>query len=103
MYHLLYNQTPLRVFRREIRHYAFSMGVFTGIGSAPIGALSTRDALDIYYDGFINLSGVAAILVMEHVTLGLTLGFDHLLDKNRKVWLYQGKPWVGLSVGLNLN
>ena len=30
-------------------------------------------------------------------------GIDHLMDKNRKLWIYRGQPWIGLTIGLNLN
>jgi len=103
LYHLQYHQTPLRVFKRQITHYAFSTGVFTGLGTGPVNSTTTQNADSVYYDGVVNLSGVAVILAAERIKLGLTLGFDHLLDKYHKVWLYQGTPWFGLSVGLSLN
>jgi hypothetical protein len=51
----------------------------------------------------INQSGVAAFLAIERFTYGISFGVDHLLDKNRKYWKYQGKPWIGLSLGFNLH
>jgi hypothetical protein len=47
--------------------------------------------------------GIAGIIGINNFTLGLAVGFDNLLDKNKKVWVYQGKPWLGLAFGLNSN
>jgi hypothetical protein len=101
-YHLVYKETPLHQFKRNVLHYGFSVGVFTGLGSANINVV-TPDSTTISNDGMINLSGVAAFLAIERFTYGISLGVDHLLDKNRKHWKYQGKPWIGLSLGFNLH
>jgi len=104
LYHLQYRKTPLQVYKRAVRHYAYSLGAFTGLGSTSVEApVDGTGTTTIHYDGMINLSGLAAILAAEKVTFGIAVGFDHLLDKNRKAWTYEGKPWIGLSVGLNLN
>jgi hypothetical protein len=47
--------------------------------------------------------GVALIMAIGKFTSGLSIGWDNLLDKNNKSWIYEGKPWVGLVFGLNLN
>jgi hypothetical protein len=39
---------------------------------------------------------------MKRITLGLSLGFDNLLDPNEHIWAYQQKPWIGLMLGINL-
>ena len=103
LFHLHYKQNALRRYKREVSHYGFSIGVFTGIGASRIDPFVTLGALNIEYDGFVNPSGIAAILAMNKLSFSLALGVDHLLDKNRRVWIYQGKPWIGLGVGLNLN
>ena len=103
LYRLKYKQTPFRIYKRDVTHYGFSFGVFTGIGATRMDEFVTLHRIDIQYDGFVNPSGVAAIVGVDKLSFGLLLGEDHLLDKNRKLWIYQGKPWIGLSVGLNLN
>jgi hypothetical protein len=103
VYNLSYSNTPMHLFRRIITHYGYSFGLFTGFGSARIDEFDTNNALSIEYDGLVNLSGVAIILAADKLTFGLTLGADHLLDKNAGVWINNGKAWFGLSIGLNLN
>jgi hypothetical protein len=61
------------------------------------------NAIAYEYDGAVNLLGINAVLGVEKLSLGLAVGTDHLLDKNRKHWVNQSKPWVGISFGLNLN
>lgn len=102
-YKLQYNKTPLNVYKRTITHYGYSFGAFTGFGTARIDEYVTNNAINIEYDGVVNLSGIAAIVAVNKLTFGLTLGVDHLLDENRHYWVNQRKAWIGLSVGLNLN
>ena len=102
-YKLSYTATPLHIFKRTITHYGYSFGLFTGFGTARIDEFDTNNSISIEYDGLVNLSGFAAILAVDKLSFGLTLGADHLLDKNKKVWVNNGKPWIGLSIGLNLN
>ena len=103
VYHLSYKQTPLRIFKRSITHYGYSFGLFTGIGTMHIDEFVTNNAINIEYDGVVNLSGINIIAGIEKFSLGLAIGVDHLLDKNRRFWLNNGKTWVGLSFGVNLN
>ena len=35
--------------------------------------------------------------------LGFAVGADRLLDRNADRWIHEGKPWLGLVFGLNLN
>jgi hypothetical protein len=103
VYKLSYKQTPMHVFNRTVTHYGYSMGVFTGLGTARVDEFDTNNALSIEYDGLVNLSGIALILAVDKLTAGITLGVDHLLDKNHLLWVNNGKAWIGLSIGLNLN
>jgi hypothetical protein len=103
IYSLKYQRTPLGIDHRSITHYGYSFGLFAGLGAARIDEYVTQNALNIQYDGVVNIFGLAAIAAIDKINFGLNLGVDHLLDKNRKLWIYQGKPWLGVSIGLNLN
>jgi hypothetical protein len=102
-YKLKYTETPLHTYKRKIRHYGFSMGLFAGLGTTPMNEFVTQSIINIEYDGFVNTEGIAAFISMGKFTIGISSGIEHLMDPNRKYWIYQGKPWVGLSVGLHLN
>jgi hypothetical protein len=40
---------------------------------------------------------------VNNASLGLLIGWDHLLDNNKEYWIYQGKPWFGIALGISLN
>jgi hypothetical protein len=103
MYDISYEESPLGETERKIRHVGFSFGGFAGLSSEPVNPWVTREAIDIEYDGMVFSTGVAGIIGFNGLTAGLALGFDHLLDTNRQHWIYQGKPWIGLAFGVNLN
>lgn len=103
VYKLSYKTTPMRYVKRTITHYGYSVGIFSGFGTARIDEYDTEGALNYEYDGLVNLTGVAIIAALDRLTAGLTIGVDHLLDKNHSVWINNGKPWIGISLGLNLN
>lgn len=103
IYKIQYRKTPLGRYLREINHYGYSVGLFSGFGASRIDPYVTSGALSIEYDGFVNVTGVAALLAVDKINFGLNIGLDFLLDKNRAVWIYQRKPWLGFSLGLNLN
>jgi len=101
-YSLKYQSNPLKDYNRQIKHYGFSMGGFVGLGGSTIGPNTTNNQLSYEYDGVILNKGIAAIIAIDNFTLGFSLGFDTLLDKNKNLWIYQNKPNIGLAVGMNL-
>ena len=76
---------------------------FSGLGNTAMTPSTTRNGIMTEYDGLILQKGVASIIAVNKLTLGLSIGFDNLLDQNKNVWIYQNKPWYGLMLGLNLN
>lgn len=102
-YFLNYKKTGIGSHRRNLTHLGYSLGIFNGLGATAMNPWVTNDAITSEYDGFIYGSGIAGIVGINNLTFGVAIGADHLLDKNRKYWLYQAKPWIGLVLGLNLN
>lgn len=103
LYQLKYQQNPLHHLERRINHYGYSVGAFAGMGSTAITPWVTRQQVNAEYDGLTFTKGVAGIVGINNFTFGLGVGIDHLLDQNRNFWIYQGKVWWGLTLGLNLN
>lgn len=103
VYVLHYNKDLLGMSSRNTTHFGFSFGGFTGIGSTTMNPWVARDQITIEYEGVAWSKGFAAIAGLNNFTAGIALGWDHLLDQNKRHWIYQGKPWVGLVFGLNLN
>jgi hypothetical protein len=102
-YFIDYESNPLLTSERKITHVAYSLGIFCGLGNTFLNATNSDGALQQEYDGMVCGKGLAGIVAINNFTVGLTLGFDNLLDRNRKVWIYENKPWLGLGFGLNLN
>lgn len=102
MYELAYSTTPLKIDKRETEHHGYSFGVFLGPGTSRIDEYVTLNKLDIEYDGFIIQGGGALIVAINRLNFGLALGLDYLADRNKALWIYKTKPWVGISVGLNI-
>lgn len=78
-------------------------GIFAGLGAVTMNTYVTNGAIDYEYDGMVMNTGGAVIYDAQKFNLGLSVGIDILMDKNRKSWLYQKKPWLGVLFGINLN
>ncbi|SDE44016.1 hypothetical protein SAMN04487996_10550 [Dyadobacter soli] len=102
-YELSYKSNPIGKVSQRVTHLGFSAGLATGVGVTPMNPWVTDDNINVEYDGFIWSKAFCVLMAVEKLNFGLALGFDHLLDENRKYWIYQGKPYLGLTVGLNLN
>lgn len=103
VYNLKYKENILGEPQRKIAHYGLGLGVFGGIGSTAMNPWVTRNGIDIEYDGFVFITGAGGLIAMNNLSFGVAAGIDHLMDKNRKIWIYRGQPWIGLTIGLNLN
>ncbi|GAB3998278.1 hypothetical protein GCM10028807_45550 [Spirosoma daeguense] len=88
---------------RQLRSRGFGYGFFAGIGSATMTDFVTRSPIGIEYEGVVLDAGIATIYDARVFNVGLALGIDYLADANRKLWIYQQKPWFGVLFGLNLN
>jgi hypothetical protein len=102
-YLLNYKSKPLGEWERNIHHFGISFGVFSGLGNTFMSPTNTQNILQQEYDGIIWSKGAACIFAVNRLTLGVSVGWDYLLDSNRSIWIYQNKIWYGLAFGLNLN
>ncbi len=102
-YRLSYEKDPIDKYHKNINHFGYSLGLFGGLGATTMNPSVTSNYLAYEYDGVVFTKGVTGLVAIGNLTFGLALGFDHLADTNRKHWMYQGKPWLGLTLGINLN
>lgn len=102
-YIIKYRMSPLHVQERKIIKLGYSLGLFTGFGSTFISPTTTNFNLEQEYDGIVWSKGLAGIIEVNRLSVGIAVGFDNLIDKNKNIWIYENKPWIGLGVGLNLN
>ncbi len=102
-FRMKYSPSPLGLFHRRGIHYGLSYGVFSGFGNTWVTPTTTAGKTQQEYEGIVWQNGVAMIVGVNNFTFGLTVGVDQLLNADRRIWIYQQKPWVGIGVGLNLN
>lgn len=103
-YRLHYKRTPLNAYKQFTRHFGYSAGLYAGIGGTYINQSVLNDpSVDLEYEGVLLITGVAISAAVEKFTFGLSFGLDHLMDKYHTMWIYQGQPCIGLTLGLNLN
>jgi len=97
-----YKNTPAGMVK-ELKHSAITMGGFGGIGTAFISPWSTNYRTTDEYDGVVLTRGLALMVGINSLTVGLGVGWDYLTDRDKDIWIYQNKPWYGLTLGLNIN
>jgi len=84
-----------------IRQVGFDLGIFAGIGTSPVNPTNTNNKTSQQYDAMIFQKGVAGFISYGKMSLGLALGFDNLMDKNRPSWVFDQKPYLGLVIGIS--
>ncbi len=97
-----YKSTPAGMVK-ELKHSALSVGGFGGIGTAFISPWSTNYRTTDEYDGVVLTKGLAFMVGINSLTVGFGVGWDNLTDRDKDIWIYQNKPWYGLTLGLNIN
>lgn len=94
---------PLGRQHSTVRNVGFDVGGFIGLGATAMNAFVTQDPIPLDYTGMVLTSGVGCFTSIGGLGFGITCGFDHLLDEYGDRWIYQDRPWLGLSIGVNLN
>jgi len=84
-----------------IRQIGFDLGIFAGIGTSPVNPSNTNNIISQQYDAMIFQKGIAGFISYGKMSLGLALGFDNLMDKNRPSWVFNQKPYLGLVIGIS--
>jgi len=103
-YKVNYKRTPLNIYKQTVKHIGYSAGLFAGIGNTLVDEYSLKTPnINIQYEGMILITGVAVNAAIEKFTVGIALGTDYLLDKYHDAWIYEGRPCVGFTLGLDLN
>ena len=103
LYILSYDKNPLNTYHRRVSHFAFSLGGFIGLGATQMNPFVTNNNIQPEYDNVVITKRIAGLIGVGEFTFGGAVGFDNLMDKNRNTWIYQGKPWLGFTVGFNIN
>jgi hypothetical protein len=99
-YRMITTRSPLNEESTFCRHLGFDCGIFAGFGITQINPTVTSGATMNEYDGVIFQKGFGAFITVERMSVGIVLGFDNLMDKNKEFWLYNQKPYLGLCIGI---
>lgn len=94
---LLQKSTP------KVRHFAYDFGFILGAGTTPIDAFTTQNKVETDYNALLFQSGVAGFVETTFASFGLGIGWDFLTGSDRKSWIYEQKPYLGIIVGIALN
>ncbi len=102
-YKIVRSIDPLGKSYRNIINHGYDIGIFAGPGATQITPLTTQNKISYEYGGLILQTGIAGFLELDIASFGIALGFDYLLNRDREIWIYNNKPWVGFIVGIALN
>jgi hypothetical protein len=64
---------------------------------------TTNNQMMDEYNGMVLARGLTGMVGINALTVGIGVGWDYLTDRDNDIWIYQNKPWYGLTIGLNLN
>lgn len=70
----------------------YDYGIFAGSGVTPVNPFTTNNKTVNDYSGMIFQLGIAGFLESNIASFGLSVGFDHLLNSDREIWVYQNRP-----------
>ena len=94
---------PLGRAYRKSNNLGYDFGIFAGPGTTPVNPFSTNGRTGNDYSGMILQTGIAAFIESNIASFGVAIGADQLMNRDRKIWIYHKKPWVGFVVGIALN
>lgn len=89
--------------RSEISTFSVGLGGFLCFAPATVTPFSTAGQVQDDYQALGLNYGLATTFSFGGFSAGLALGIETLTDRNRNLWIYQNKPWLGITFGLNLN
>ena len=102
-YQLITKKDPLGKSYYKINNRGYDYGVFAGPGTTLVSPFTTRNNRSDEYNGKIIQGGIAGFVELSMASFGFAVGYDFLLSQDRKIWIYNNKPWVGFVVGIALN
>ncbi len=102
-YFLKSKTDPLGRTHVKFSNLGFDYGIFAGIGTSPVDPFTTDNRTSNEYSGMILQTGIAGFVESHIASFGLALGWDYLLNRDREIWIYNNKPWIGFIVGIALN
>lgn len=87
----------------QLATFSVGLGGFLCVAPATVTSFSTSGQVQDDYQGLGINYGLATTFSYGSVSAGLAVGVERLATPDRAVWIYENKPWVGVTIGLNLN
>lgn len=89
--------------RSEIRSVSFGLGGIIGLSPAAVTSFNTAGRVADEYQALGINYGLGFTFSYSTFSAGLAVGYEKLADYNNKIWIYDRQPWLGLTLGINLN
>ncbi|KAB7727328.1 hypothetical protein F5984_22135 [Rudanella paleaurantiibacter] len=89
--------------RSDVQSFSFGIGSVLSIDPVLVNEFNTNGLITTEYEALGVNYGLATIVGYKSVTAGLAVGFENLADRNNRAWVYRQKPWLGFTVGININ
>ena len=102
-YQIISKKDPLGKSYYKINNLGYDFGFFAGPGTTLVSPFTTQNNSIDEYNGMIIQGGIAGFIELSMASFGFAVGYDYLLSHDRKIWIYNNKPWVGFVVGIALN
>lgn len=101
-YQIKRKKDPLGKRYYKINNRGYDFGFFAGPGTTLVSPFTTRNNRSDEYNGMIIQGGIAGFIELSMASFGFAAGYDYLLSQDRKIWIYNNKPWIGFVVGIAL-
>lgn len=88
---------------KKIQHHAITAGTFAGLGGTAVTPWTTNYQTTDEYSGLVLTRGFSIMAGVNNLTFGVGVGWDYLTDRDKEIWIYQNKPWYGVTISLNIN
>lgn len=86
----------------KMKNFSFSGGGFLGPTVIALeNGKNVKNEIDVDHSEIGLTTGVFTVVGAGQFNLGLALGFDLPLGRDGDEWIYSGKPWWGLVIGLD--
>ena len=87
----------------DIKSYSIGLGGIIGLSPTSVNSFNTNGRVADDYQALGISYGLSTTFSFSTFSAGLAVGYEKLADRNNAIWIYDNKPWVGLTLGVNLN
>ncbi len=87
----------------DIQAYSVGFGGILGLAPTSVNSFNTNGRVADDYQALGISYGLSTTFSFSTFSAGLAVGYEKLADRNNAIWIYASKPWVGLTLGVNLN